>query len=67
MKIVKPRPSRKTGYGPDLLAPLITCWALLSAPTGMLLARMLPSPGGHCCAGTRSRSSPTRRRTCGCA
>jgi hypothetical protein len=42
LKIVKPRPGRTPVYGPDLLQPLITCWAVLRAPAGRLLAPMLP-------------------------
>ena len=42
LKIVKPRPGRTPVYGPDLLDPLIRCWAVLRAPAGKLLAPMLP-------------------------
>ncbi|QDG60916.1 DDE-type integrase/transposase/recombinase [Pseudarthrobacter sp. NIBRBAC000502771] len=42
LKIVKPRPGRIPVYGPDLLDPLIRCWAVLRAPAGKLLAPMLP-------------------------
>jgi transposase InsO family protein len=42
LKVVKPRPGRTPLYGPDLLAPLITCWAVLRAPAGKLLAPMMP-------------------------
>lgn len=42
LKVVKPRPGRTPLYGPDLLAPLITCWVTLRAPAGKLLAPMLP-------------------------
>lgn len=42
LKVVKPRPGRTPVYGPDLLAPLITCWAVLRAPAGKLLAAMMP-------------------------
>jgi hypothetical protein len=42
LKIVKPRPGRTPVYGPELLPPLITCWAVLRAPAGRLLAPMLP-------------------------
>lgn len=42
LKVVKPRPGRTPLYGPDLLEPLITCWATLRAPAGKLLAPMLP-------------------------
>ncbi|UUL75454.1 transposase family protein [Pseudarthrobacter sp. Fe7] len=42
LKAVKPRPGRTPVYGPDLLDPLIKCWAVLRAPAGKLLAPMLP-------------------------
>src|SRR5690625_7276700 len=42
LKVVKPRPGRTPQYGPDFLAPLITCWAVLRAPPGKLLAPMMP-------------------------
>jgi len=42
LKVVKPRPGRTPLYGPDLLAPLITCWAVLRAPAGKVLAPMMP-------------------------
>ncbi|WP_227492787.1 hypothetical protein [Brevibacterium sp. CFH 10365] len=40
--IVKPRPGRAPIYTPDLMPALITCWAVLRAPAGRLLASMLP-------------------------
>lgn len=43
LKVVKPRPGRAPVYGPELLAPLVTCWAVLRAPAGKLLAPMLPT------------------------
>ena len=42
LKILKPRPGRTPVYGPELLPPLIKCWAVLRAPAGKLLAPMLP-------------------------
>jgi hypothetical protein len=42
LKVVKARPGRAPIYGTDLQAPLITCWAVLRAPAGKLLAPMLP-------------------------
>jgi len=42
LKAVRPRPGRTPVYGPELLPPLITCWAVLRAPAGRLLAPMLP-------------------------
>jgi hypothetical protein len=42
LKAVRPRPGRTPVYGPDLLDPLIRCWAVLRAPAGRLLAPMLP-------------------------
>jgi hypothetical protein len=42
LKIVRPRPGRTPVYGPDLLPSLVTCWAVLRAPAGRLLAPMLP-------------------------
>lgn len=41
--VIKPRPGRTPKYGPDLLPALITCWAVLRAPAGRLLAAMLPT------------------------
>ena len=42
-KIVKPKPGRAPIYTPDLLPALITCWAVLRAPAGKLMAAMLPT------------------------
>ena len=42
LKVVKPRPGRTPVYGPELLPSLVTCWAVLRAPAGRLLAPMLP-------------------------
>lgn len=42
LKIVKPRPGRAPVYGPELLPPLIKCWAVLRAPAGRLLAASMP-------------------------
>jgi hypothetical protein len=39
LKIVRPR---TPVYGPDLLPPLIKCWAVLRAPAGKLLAASMP-------------------------
>jgi len=41
--VIKPKPGRKPKYGPDLMPALITCWAVLRAPAGRLLAAMLPT------------------------
>src|SRR5690625_4781155 len=41
-KLIKPRTGCYPLYGPDLLATLITCWAVLRAPAGKLLASMMP-------------------------
>ncbi|MGC0252305.1 integrase catalytic domain-containing protein [Pseudactinotalea sp. Z1748] len=43
LKIVKPRTGRPATYGQDLLPALITCWAVLRAPAGKILAPMLPT------------------------
>ena len=43
LKPVKPRPGRAPVYGPDLQPALVTCWAVLRAPAGKLLAPMLPT------------------------
>ncbi|GAC1478363.1 MAG: DDE-type integrase/transposase/recombinase [Pseudarthrobacter sp.] len=43
LKVVTPRPGRTPVYGPELLPALITCWAVLRAPAGKLLAPMLPT------------------------
>lgn len=43
LKAVTPRPGRTPLYGPDLLPALITCWAVLRAPAGKLLAPMMPT------------------------
>lgn len=42
-KVVKPRAGRAPIYTPDLLPALTTCWAVLRAPAGRLLAAMLPT------------------------
>ncbi|MDJ0358142.1 hypothetical protein [Paenarthrobacter sp. PH39-S1] len=42
LKVVKSRAGRAPTYGPDLLPPLVKCWAALRAPAGKLLAPMLP-------------------------
>src|SRR5690625_4779226 len=42
LKVAKPRPGRTPVYGPDLMPALITCWAVLRAPAGKLLAPMMP-------------------------
>ncbi|MGO3523808.1 MAG: integrase catalytic domain-containing protein [Brevibacterium aurantiacum] len=42
-KVVKPKPGRAPIYTPDLLPSLITCWAILRAPAGKLMAAMLPT------------------------
>jgi len=42
LKVAKPRPGRAPVYGPELLPALITCWAVLRAPAGKLLAPMMP-------------------------
>lgn len=41
--VIRPKPGRKPKYGPDLMPALITCWAVLRAPAGRLLAAMLPT------------------------
>lgn len=43
LKVVKPRTGRPATYGDDLLPALVTCWAVLRAPAGKLLAPMLPT------------------------
>lgn len=43
LKVAKPRPGRTPVYGPDLMPALITCWAVLRAPAGKLLAPMMPT------------------------
>jgi len=42
LKVVRARPGRAPVYGPELLPALVTCWAVLRAPAGKLLAPMLP-------------------------
>lgn len=42
-RVVKTRPGRAPIYTPDLLPALITCWAILRAPAGKLMAAMLPT------------------------
>jgi hypothetical protein len=41
-RVVTPRKPRKPLYGPQSVAPLRTCWAVLGAPTGKRLAPMMP-------------------------
>ncbi len=41
-RVVKPRAPRPLTYGPDVVAALGTCWAVLRAPAGKRLAPMLP-------------------------
>ncbi|GAB3248377.1 integrase catalytic domain-containing protein [Arthrobacter pigmenti] len=43
LKVVKPRPGRAPVYGPELLDPLVKCWAVLRAPAGKLLAASMPT------------------------
>lgn len=45
LKIVKPRPGRKPVYDPDLLDPMISCWAVLRAPAGRLPGPAASDPG----------------------
>jgi hypothetical protein len=42
LKVVKTRAPRGLTFGPRIIAALITCWAVLRAPTGKRLAPMLP-------------------------
>lgn len=42
LKILRPKSCRTPVYGPDLLDPLVRCWAVLRAPAGRLLAPMVP-------------------------
>ena len=43
LKVVKPRPPNVPVYGPRIIVALITCWAVLRAPSGKRLAPMLPA------------------------
>lgn len=43
LKIVSPRRPRPVLYGSDIVAALVTCWAVLRAPAGKRLAPMLSS------------------------
>lgn len=43
LKAVKPRTGRAATYGQDLMPALVTCWAVLRAPAGKILAPMLPT------------------------
>lgn len=43
IKIVKPRTGRPATYGDDLLPALVRCWAVLRAPSGKILAPILPT------------------------
>ncbi len=56
---VRPRRPRPAVYGPDVVAALAFCWAVLGAPTGKRLAPVLGDlvPG---CAGSASSRSATR-------
>jgi hypothetical protein len=40
-KVVKPRVPREPTYGPEVIAALTKCWAVLNAPAGKRLAPML--------------------------
>src|SRR4051812_22145765 len=40
-KVVSPRSSRPPKYGPDVIAALTVCWAVLGMPSGKRLAPML--------------------------
>jgi hypothetical protein len=53
-----PRPPRPPTYGPEVIAALRLCWAVLGAPTGKRLAPVLPDlvPG---CAGSANWWSAT--------
>ncbi len=42
LKLVKPRAGRAPTYGPAVTRALVTCWAVLRAPSGKRLAPMLP-------------------------
>lgn len=63
LKSVRPRPGRTPVYGPDLLDPLIRCWAVLRAPPASCWLRCCRS-SYRCCAATTNLKSPTSRRTC---
>jgi hypothetical protein len=41
-KVVRPRRARPPTYGPEVVAALRLCWAVLGAPTGKRLAPVLP-------------------------
>lgn len=43
LKLVTPRTGRPATYGNDLLPALVTCWAVLRAPAGKILAPVLPT------------------------
>jgi hypothetical protein len=40
-KVVRPRRARPPTYGPEVVAALAFCWAVLGAPTGKRLAPVL--------------------------
>jgi hypothetical protein len=40
-KVVRPRRARQPTYGPEVVAALRLCWAVLGAPTGKRLAPVL--------------------------
>ncbi len=41
-RLVRPRAPRVPIYGPDVIAALAFCWAVLGAPTGKRLAPIMP-------------------------
>src|ERR1019366_2017130 len=50
LKVVKDRAPRGPTYGPRIIGALITCWAVLRALTGNLLAPMLEARCRSCAA-----------------
>lgn len=47
--MVKPRPRRPPKYGPNVIAALTFCWAVLGMPAGKRLAPMLGEPVAVLC------------------
>ena len=41
LKVVRPRRTRGSTYGPKIIVALVKCWAVLRAPAGKRLAPML--------------------------
>ena len=59
----RPRPPK---YGPNVIAALMFCWAVLGMPAGKRLAPILAELVPTCCAASASWTSTTTPRRCWC-